>query len=103
MIREVATMMRSAGSTWNGSGSEADLMAMALSTGMNVIHGSRSDLFIQSATSMVSFNRSFATRRATSQVLIDEISIVSFSKALSRSFRARRERFSGLLTHQIQT
>ena len=101
-IVAVATMMRSAGSLRMGFGKETDLMAIALSIGMNLTNGNLSDLAIQSLTSIVSCKRPLATSRATSQALMDEIKISSFSTVLSIIFLAGRERFSGLLTHQSQ-
>jgi len=78
-------------------------MAISLLMGMNLTKGSLSDLAIQSETFNVSFNRSFAARSATSHALMEDIKISLFFMALSISRFAGIERYSGLLTHHIQT
>jgi hypothetical protein len=75
MLKAVAMIMRSAGSLWKDPGKLTLLSAMALPTGTKVTRRTTSHLAIQSDTSMVRRSRSLATRRAISQVLIEEISI----------------------------
>lgn len=74
-VRAVATMRRSAGSLWKGSGRLTAARAMALSTGMKTTLRRASTLESQSSRVAVKWRRPDLMSKTISQVVMDETEI----------------------------